>query len=176
MKYAVLLLVPLAAAFAGMDELAATMQVELVTIDDFSVVGLQYVGDSPEGVMALWDEFVQRIGEIPGVEMDDPGYGVILGFDQMSADFTYLACVKACIEGELPDGMRQVVVPGGDYAVFTFPFSLLDQMYGYIYGTWLPESAWMHGDGYDFEYYPAEFETTGDDVLMTLFVTVKPSE
>ena len=60
-----------------------------------------------------------------------------------------------------------------EYAVFTFPFVLVDEAYGYVYGTWLPESDLALGEGYDFEFYPAEFIPSDEGVLMQLFLSVK---
>jgi predicted transcriptional regulator YdeE len=173
MRFIPLLLLPLTLAIAGDTNSSEQVEVEVTTLEGFTVVGMEYVGSSPEDVMALWEGFVQRIGEIPGAEMDDDAYGVIFGYDAINGEFSYMACVESDMTGPVPEGMRELSVPGGDYAVFTFQFDILDEIYGYIYGEWLPQSEYTHGEGYDFEYYPAEFMPSEEGMLMKLFVSVE---
>lgn len=159
--------------FAEEVNLSEVIEVEILTIESFSVVGMDYHGSNPEEVMALWEEFVPRIREIPGVEMDDDAYGVLPEYDEISGEFSYLACVESDMTDPLPEGMVMLSIPGGEYAVFTFPFVLLDKIYDYAYGEWLPGSAYTHGEGYDLEYYPADFIPSEEGILMQLFVSVK---
>ncbi len=149
------------------------VEVEIVTIEGFGVIGMDYTGSDAEEVMALWEEFTPRIKEIPGVNMDDDAFGVLFGYDVISGEYSYLACVESDMEGALPEGMMELSVAGGEYAVFTFPFTLLGEIYNYAYYEWLPESTHSHGDSYDFEYYPAEFIPSEEHVLMQLFISVE---
>lgn len=149
------------------------VEVEIVSIDGFRVIGMDYTGFNAEEVMTLWEEFVQRIKEIPGVAMDDDAYGVLFGYDVISGEYSYLACVESDMTEPLPEGMMGLSIADGEYAVFTFPFSLLGDIYNYAYYEWLPESAYSHGAGYDFEYYPAEFIPSEENVLMQLFISVE---
>lgn len=169
---ALLMLLPISQALAEEVDLRSVVEVEIVTIEGFTVIGMDYYGSNPEEVMTLWEEFTPRIQEIPGVEMDDDGYGVLFGYDVISKEFSYLACVEFDMASPLPEGMMELSIPGGEYAVFTFPFKLLDEIYGYAYGEWLPESAHTHGSSYDFEYYPADFIPSEEGVLMQLYVSV----
>ncbi|MCK4807527.1 MAG: GyrI-like domain-containing protein [Candidatus Aegiribacteria sp.] len=59
--------------------------------------------------------------------------------------------------GTLPDGMMELSIPDGEYAVFTFPFDQLEMIYDYIYGEWMHLSDYTDGNGYDFEFYPEDF-------------------
>lgn len=170
---ALLMLLPFTQVFAGEVNLSEVVEVEISIIEGFNVIGMDYRGSNPEEVMALWEEFVQRIEEIPGVEMDDDGYGVLTGHDVISDEFSYLACVESDMTDPLPAGMVKLSIPGGEYAILTFPFVLLNQIYDFAYGEWLPESAYTRGDGYDFEYYPADFIPSEEGVLMQLFVSIK---
>jgi len=173
MILALLALLPITLAMAGETDFSELVEIETTTIEGFTVVGMEYVGSNPEDVVTLWEEFVQRIDEIPGVEMEDDGYGVILGYDMLSGDFSYMACVESDMTGPIPDGMRELSIPEGEYAVFTFPFDSLDGIYGYVYDEWLPQSEYTHGEGYDYEYYPAEFIPSEEGVLMKLFVSIR---
>ena len=170
---ALLLLFPITQIFAEEADLSSVIEVEIVTIEGFTVIGIDYHGSNPEEIMILWEEFTPRIQEIPGVEMDDNAYGVLFGYDVISEEFSYLACVESDISGPLPEGMMELSITDGEYAVFTFPFEQLDEIYDYIYGEWLPESDQSHGGGYDFEYYPADFIPSDAGVLMQLYVSVE---
>lgn len=168
-----LILIPSALVLAEDRELIDMVEVEITTLEGFNVVGMVYQGSDTEGVIALWEDFTPRIQEIPGVNMDGDGYGVLVDYDDETGEFTYLACTGSDMAGTIPYGMIGLGIREGEYAVFTFPFSLLDEIYGYVYGTWLPESEYSHGDGYDFEYYPADFIPSDEGVLMQLFVSVE---
>lgn len=168
-----LILLPITQAFAEDVDLSEVVEVEIITIEGFTVIGMACHSSSSWSITALWEEFVPRIQEIPGVEMNDDAYGVLWGNDEISDDFTYVACVESDMTGPLPEGMMELSIQDGEYAVFTFPFELLYEIYYYAYEEWLPESAHSRGDGYDFEYYPADFIPSEEGVLMQLYVSVK---
>ena len=170
---ALLLLFPITQIFAEEADLSSVIEVEIVTIEGFTVIGLEIHSSDSTDIMILWEEFTPRIQEIPGVEMDDDAFGVFWGNDEISDEFYYLACVESNMSGPLPDGMIELSITDGEYAVFTFPFEQLDEIYDYIYGEWLPESDQSHGGGYDFEYYPADFIPSDAGVLMQLYVSVE---
>ncbi len=153
--------------------LSEVIEVEIVTIEGFTVLGLEIHSSDSLQIMTLWEEFTPRIQEIPGVEMDSDAYGVFWGNDEMYDEFTYLACIESDLTDPLPEGMITLNIPGGEYAVFTFPFEQVEDAYSYIYGEWLLVSAYEHGAGYDFEYYPSEFIPSEDGVLMQLYVSVE---
>lgn len=170
---ALLLLLPINEVLAEEVDLSEVIEVEIVTIEEFRVIGMEYSGSDPGEVMTLWEEFVLRIHEIHGVEMKDDAYGVLMGYDETSGEFSYLACVESDMVDPLPEGMMELSISGGEYAVFTFPFELLNEFYNYIYDEWLLVSPYEHGEGYDFEYYPADFIPSEEGVLMQLYVSVE---
>ena len=169
-----ILLLPLTLSLAQDTELSEQVDIQMVTVDDsFRVAGMEYQGKDPAEVAVLWDDLLQRLDELPGVQVTDPGYGILLDYDDMSGEFTYMAAVVAEAGDPPPEGMRELVIPAGDYAVFTFDFSLLPQVSRYAYQEWLPLSDYVAGDGYDFEYYPADFDPAGEAATMQIFVSVK---
>lgn len=170
---ALLILMPMAPALAEEVDLSELVEVEIMTLEGFNVVGMVYQGSDTEEVMTLWEEFVPRTDEIPGATIEDDGYGVLLGYDDETGEFTYLACAGWTGTGIIPSGMIGFGVQGGEYAVFTFPFDRMDEIYGYVYGNWLPGSEYSHGDDCDFEYYPADFIPSYEGVLMQLFISVE---
>ena len=159
--------------FAEAADLSEVIKVEIVIIEGFTVLGLEIHSSCSLEIITLWEEFTPRIQEIPGVEMDDDAYGVFWGNDEMCEEFSYLACVESDMTGPLPEGMMMLNIPGGEYAVFTFPFEQVEEAYAYIYGEWLLVSVYEHGAGYDFEYYPAEFIPSDKGILMQLYVSVE---
>jgi AraC family transcriptional regulator len=140
---------------------------------DITVVGLEYTGPDPTGVADVWTGLFERIGEIPGAAMTDPGYGILLDIDEMSGQFTYMAGVQADLEGPPPEGMRELTLPAGEYAVFTFEFGMLMDVVDYIYQTWLPGSGYSYGPGYDYEYYPVDFDPSDEHSQMRIYVSVE---
>ena len=115
-----------------------------------------------------------RLGELGDMDPDCEAFGVLTSLDVISGEFGYLACVRAEADLEtLPEGMISLDVPGGKFCRLTFPFGYLGQIYDYACSVWLPGSSWSHGDSYDFEYYPEEFDPGDDTSLMSLYVTIK---
>lgn len=154
-------------------ETSELIGVEILPVEGFTVIGMDYTGNNPQDVMALWGEFVLRIGEIPGCQPKEDAYGVLLGYDETSGEFSYLACVVSDMTGSVPEGMLSIDISSGIYAVFTFPFVQLETIYDYVYGEWLPQSAYLRGNGYDFEFYPEDFIPSEEGVLMQLYVNVE---
>ena len=167
------MLLPITHVFAGEVDISEVIEVEIVTIEGITVLGMEIHSSDSVEIMTLWEIFTPRIQEIPGVEMEDDAYGVFWGNDDISDEFTYLACVESDMTGPLPEGMIMLNIPEGEYAVFTFPFEQVEEAYAYIYGEWLLVSACEHGAGYDFEYYPADFIPSDEGILMQLFVSVE---
>jgi len=170
---ALLMLLLITQVSAEEADISEVIEVEILTIEDFTVLGMEIHSSDSLQIMTLWEVFTPRIQEIPGVEMDDDAYGVFWGNDEMYDEFTYLACVESDTTGPLPEGMIALNIPGGEYAVFTFPLKQVEEAFAYIYGEWLLVSIYEHGAGYDFEYYPAEFIPSEDGVLMQLYVSVE---
>jgi len=168
-----LMLLPIIHVFAEDVDISKLIEFEIVTIEGSTVIGLEIHSSDSSEIMTLWEEFTPRIQEIPGVEMNDDAYGVFWGNDEICDEFSYLACVESDMTGPLPEGMIELSIPGGDYAVFTFPFSKVEEAYAYIYGEWLLATSYEHGSGYDFEYYPVDFIPSEEGVQMQLYVSVE---
>ncbi|OPL19616.1 MAG: hypothetical protein AVO35_09890 [Candidatus Aegiribacteria sp. MLS_C] len=152
------------------------MEVEILPFMGVSVAGMEYTGTDPEGIVQLWTDFVQQADGIPGKYPEDDGYGILMDYDPETGDFTYMAGTAWSGEGELPRGMTSVEIGSGTYAVFTFEFDMVDEIYGFVYDEWLPVSGWVRGGGCDFEYYPEEFVPSDEGVLMQLYVSVEEAE
>ncbi|NEM96595.1 GyrI-like domain-containing protein [Pontibacter burrus] len=103
---------------------------------------------------ALWQEFMPRrkelttiVGnELYAVQVYDAGF--VKGKFTADSIFQKWAAVEVSGSGELPDGMEQLIVPAGDYAVFIHkgPASDFVKTANYIYRQWLPNSNYLLDD------------------------------
>ncbi|MEA3462876.1 MAG: hypothetical protein U9R49_13400, partial [Bacteroidota bacterium] len=68
--YLIILAVILPTILAASEEpeTSELIGVEILPVEGFTVIGMDYTGNNPQDVMALWGEFVLRIGEIPGCQ------------------------------------------------------------------------------------------------------------
>ena len=77
---------------------------------------------------------------------------------------------------EAPEGLEARDVPANRYAVFTHVGEVhrIKETYEEIFGTWLPGSEWIRGEGPDFELYDERFDpkTMGGEV--DIYVPIAP--
>jgi len=87
------------------------------------------------------------------------------GYDRAAGTYHYaMGDAVASLDGA-PEGLERITLPSGTYAAFVVRPILgflwgpaIGRTYGYIYGTWLPRSAWRHdprvaGDGRRIEHF-----------------------
>ncbi|MFL0162824.1 GyrI-like domain-containing protein [Aquirufa salirivi] len=109
----------------------------------------------------LWASFMPRRHEI----MDIHSYDLIslqiyppTYFTQFSPlnSFEKWACVEVNPSTSIPQGMDNILLPGGLYAVFDYQGLSSDpQIFQYIFNSWLPSS------GYELDHRP-HFEVLGE--------------
>jgi AraC family transcriptional regulator len=101
----------------------------------------------------LWRRFMPRRGEVAArgaerysVEVYPAGY--FHHFDP-AAPFEKWAALPVDDDATVPDGMDALRLPGGLYAVFHLrgPAGAAAEVYGHIYGSWLPTSGYTLADG-----------------------------
>lgn len=139
------------------------MKAPVVTIQGFTVVGLEYFGNNQNGeIPAMWPVFNEREEEIPN-KLPLGAYGVCSDMDAQG-NFSYVACVQVSEVGELPNGMVVKSVPAGKYAVFTFTedLSKLQAFYQNIYGVWMQELGFERDNRPDYEHYDERFMKNGE--------------
>jgi AraC family transcriptional regulator len=116
---------------------------------------------SEHRVQELWQGFMPRRGDIQGAISNDLFSVNVYPPDFFAAyspahTFTKWAAMEADPECEVPKDMERLTVPGGLYAVFHYQGPSTDPaIFGYIYGTWLPQN------GYRPDARP-HFEVLGD--------------
>jgi AraC family transcriptional regulator len=91
-----------------------------------------------------------------------------------SARFAYVIGWEASKGDRLPDGMVEMALPGGTYAVFALEGGEreMQDAISRIYGSWLPESSWELADTPVLEKYGSEW-TGGRESSMELWLPVR---
>ncbi len=173
MRRLFVVLIPFVCFAVELSDMGDFIEVEILPLTGMTIVGMEYEGTDPAGIMQLWTEFMQRVDEIPGRSPQDDAYGVMLGYDQVTGKYSYLAGVASDAPEDIPQGMLAVDIPAGPYAVFTFRFDMLESIYSFVYDEWMPESGWVTGEGHCFEFYPEDFIPSEEGVLMQLYVSVR---
>lgn len=149
------------------------MEPRIIHRDPFVVVGLHYRGNPQEGELPrLWQAFGPREHEIKGIVNDRVTYGLSANLDQNTGEFDYLAGLEAESGHALPEAMVAWEVPGGTYAVSTCTLATIVQTFDHAYGTWLPQSGYVRGDGPDLEAYQM-FEGNDSDETFELYIPIR---
>ncbi|MGE5489178.1 MAG: GyrI-like domain-containing protein [bacterium] len=100
-----------------------TSSFEIVGAGPFRIIGISYTGKAESSEMQeLWDrKFLPRLGEIqkPAAYA---GFGVCRCVPgAKDGTFEYIAAVEADANSPVPEGMMEVEIPRGDYAVISVP-------------------------------------------------------
>ncbi|MCB9262883.1 MAG: GyrI-like domain-containing protein [Flavobacteriales bacterium] len=102
----------------------------------------------------LWQSFMPRRSEIKnarGVELFSVDVYNDSNFYQKFSpvkQFEKWAAVAVSINKRVPDGMKSLLIPKGEYAVFHYKGkpSEAQPTFQYIFGKWLPESKYQMAD------------------------------
>jgi AraC family transcriptional regulator len=75
----------------------------------------------------------------------------------------------------LPEGLKSFELHGGEYAVFNYTGSAENapQIFGYIFGTWLPSSGYMLGNRPHFEVLGPKYKQNSSDSEEEIWIPVK---
>lgn len=129
----------------------------------------------------LWDEYGKRRAEIAGGE-PDASLGVVMGLPEEERshpdEFHYIAGHEVASLDAVPDGMEGKEIPPATYAIFTHrgPIARIGEIYGYIYGEWLPTSEYGRATGPEFELYDGRFRHDAADSEMDIYIPIVPKE
>ena len=147
-----------------------SMKPVIKEIEEIKIIGMEKtttLKTSYIDIPKLWEEFCKRLCEIENIKNDKAFYEVRkpdLNFDMNdfteTTEFTEIAGIEVSDVTNVPDGMVNIVIPDGKYAVFTHKGFAKDlrQTYEYIWGTWLPNSDYEADLKYDFELYGERFK------------------
>ena len=131
----------------------------------------------------LWRSFMPErknirtsIGtDLYSVQLYDPGY-----FDTYNPgrEFEKWAVAEVSGSGDLPEGMEPLVIPPGMYAVFLYKGAASKgaETFRYIFGTWLPQSAYAPDDRPHFEILGEKYSNEDPDSEEEIWIPVKLKE
>ncbi|MEO0912357.1 MAG: AraC family transcriptional regulator [Pseudomonadota bacterium] len=141
------------------DMLTEVAAPEMREREAFRVVGLsaQCTFEDISAIPALWQGFNARESEVAGVV--GAAYGVCCDGDG-AGRFRYVAGAEAPGDAGMPDGMDDVAIPAGRYAVFTHTGHISD-LPRTVYTIWnkaLPDAGLEPRPAPDFEVYDKRFD------------------
>jgi AraC family transcriptional regulator len=130
---------------------------------------------------ALWKRFMPRREELRSVNVgvlysleiyDGPDY--FAAFDP-AREFTKWAAVEVGLQDAVPDGMCELHVPGGRYAVFLYRGSASrgTDLYRYIFTQWFPGSGYSLDDRPHFARMDARYKGEALDSEEEIWVPVR---
>ena len=146
-----------------------SMKPVIKEINEIKIIGMEKtttLQTSYIDIPKLWEAFCKRMCEINNIKNAKVFYEARkpdLNFDMNdfteTTEFTEIAGLEVDEVKDIPEGMVNITVPAGKYAVFTHKGFAKDlrQTYEYIWGTWLPNSNYEADLKYDFELYGERF-------------------
>jgi AraC family transcriptional regulator len=153
---------------------------KIVTTEEISLIG--YARDMHllnMQIPALWQEFrshpmvrnknvptfysVQRYHEPVDLKAFSP-----------TALFTKWATAPSEFFDTTPEGMEVLVVPGGLYAQFEVqaPPTAAKEVFGHIYGQWLPQSGYQLAHRHQVEVIPHDYIQQGDNAKEIIWIPI----
>ncbi len=129
----------------------------------------------------LWRAFGSKIGEIQGrvgtdrysVKVYDENYS-FSRFDP-AAMFEKWAAVETSDRENVSEGFEALTIPAGMYAVFLHRGTpkQAPELYGYIFGSWLPNSGFNLDSRPHFEILGEEYSPFNEDAEETIWIPIK---
>ncbi len=127
----------------------------------------------------LWQNFRPRLKEVLN-QVGDSVYSLQVypgGYFQnfnASTFFEKWALTEVSDYNYIPDGMRPFTLPGGLYAVFNYKGpSGSPQPFQYIFGEWLPQSAYLLDDRPHFEILGQRYDRHSPSSEEEIWIPVK---
>jgi predicted transcriptional regulator YdeE len=157
-------------------------KIEVTSFPEVFIVGLKIkTGGMSNEIPKLWEALGPRRAEINDLDESEPAaYGISI----MDADFEktkvfdYIAGFPVNAKAdELPEGMVDFKIPGGEYATVVCPnLASTQQAYEALYYRWLPESDYaldLSNGNFCFELYGEEFDPGSGSEKYVIYVPVK---
>lgn len=132
----------------------------------------------------LWRSFMQRRKEITNSVSTDlysmQVYNSDFDFQKFNpnAEFEKWATTEVADFDNVPEGMNTFILRGGLYAVFIHKgdASKAAQTFQYIFGTWLPNSAYVLDDRPHFEILGEKYKRDSPDSEEEVWIPIKTKE
>lgn len=129
----------------------------------------------------LWQGFRPRVAEIPNRVGSDffsiqhyPENFKMQNF-QPTTIFEKLAAIEVLNHDQVPEGMEAYILEGGKYAVFIHngPATAAAKTFQYIYGVWVPQSAYELDNRDQFEILGANYRPDDPDAEEEVWIPIK---
>lgn len=127
----------------------------------------------------LWGKYHPRRLEIKS-RLSDTDMGVVICVENSKEkthadECYYLACTEVKSTDEIPKGMTAMIIPPGNYAVFTHRGSVekVSHTMKYIYGSWLPKSGKKLREAPEIEIYDQRFNPGSKDSEFDICIPVQ---
>lgn len=152
----------------------------LVKIPEKRVIGkMSEISLSHFNVAKIWQEFSPKISEIPNrldrdllsVTIYQPGH-----FENFSVERTFEKWAGAEVESfqNLPEGLAQLIIPAGEYAVFHYKGLPSDnRIFQWIYSQWLPGSGFVLDPRPHFEVLGKKYKNGSPDSEEEIYIPIK---
>jgi AraC family transcriptional regulator len=133
-----------------------------------------------DGTSELWRSFMPRRHEICNQQTNDlismqvypPTYFTDF---RPTSKFEKWAAVAVKNVNNVPDEMETFLLQSGLYAVFHYKGSSTDNsIFQYIFGTWLPNSAYLLDDRPHFEILGEQYKNAAPNSEEEIWIPVKP--
>jgi AraC family transcriptional regulator len=150
------------------------MEPEITKRSAFCVVGIKYRGkNEKQEIPQLWGQYGTRWKEIKHIVNQDVAYGVMDHYDPDSGEFDYVAAMEVGELEDIPEGMVGWEIPAQTYAIFPCTLPRIKEVYDFALHSWLPESAYEHTGGVEFELYDENFDPQDPSSEFYYYMPVK---
>lgn len=156
------------------------MEPRIVTLKEKKLVGKRLVmslSDNKTG--ELWRSFMPRRKEISNNLTSDlismslykPSYFADF---KLSNEFEKWAAVEVSDFDRVPNDMEAIALPAGLYAVFNYKGSSTDNgIFQFIFGVWLPKSAYLLDDRPHFEVLGERYKNADPDSEEEIWIPIR---
>lgn len=166
-----------------------SMKPTIINLPDLNLLGLgaRFIppmspdADNLDVVPKLYARFCPMLATLP-----PPQDSYIYGAARCPADQElrhpdereYLAAINVADGTKAKAPLQLWRIPAGVYACFTHrgPVANLGETINYAFGTWLPRSAFVHGDGPNLDRQDERFRDGGPDCELDFLIPVRPKK
>jgi AraC family transcriptional regulator len=157
------------------------MKPRIIDLETKNLVGLsQEMSLVNNKTFELWKKFRERSKEVSNRSSDDFISLQVYPSDYFKAfspenKFVKWACVEVEDFNSVPEGMNRLVLKGGVYAVFNYKGTVqkAQAFFQYIYGEWIPKSAFTLDDRPHFEVLGAKYKNNDPDSEEEVWIPIK---
>lgn len=140
------------------------MHGEIISLDEFKAVGIQYFGDNNNGeIPKMWQIFNSKFMEVSSKSNPMLFYGICDSAVDEHNKFNYAAAVGVDTFENVPETMVTKSVPAGKYLVYTYEGDINDMgdFYNKLFEKYIPESGHEMDMRPQLEVYDDRFMNTG---------------